>query len=119
MRAIEERLRPHLDENVASLWLEKWLQIHAGGNPTVFFPLYRLLRTRKDLTRAVTPDKQVVIEGFPRSGNSFARRAFIMAQDETFDVTSIAHHLHVPAQIVRAAQWQIPPWCSYEDPKML
>ena len=106
MRAIEERLRPHLDENVASLWLEKWLQIHAGGNPTVFFGLYRLLRTRKDLTRAVTPDKQVVIEGFPRSGNSFARRAFIMAQDETFDVTSIAHHLHVPAQVVRAAQWK-------------
>ena len=31
-----------------------------------------------------------------------------MAQDESFDVTSIAHHLHVPAQVVRAAQWQIP-----------
>ena len=108
MRAIEERLRPHLDENVASLWLEKWLQIHAGSHPTVYFSLYRLLRTRKDLTRAVTPDTQVVIEGFPRSGNSFARRAFIMAQEETFDVTRIAHHLHVPAQIVRAAQWRIP-----------
>ena len=108
MKAIEERLRPHLDENVASLWLEKWLQIHAGGNPTIFFGLYRLLRTRKDFMRAVTPDKQVVIEGFPRSGNSFARRAFIMAQEETFDVTRIAHHLHVPAQVVRAAQWRIP-----------
>jgi hypothetical protein len=117
MRAIEERLRPHLDENVASLWLEKWLQIHAGGNPTVFFVLYRLLRTRKDLTRAVTPDKRVVIEGFPRSGNSFARRAFIMAQDETFDVTSIAHHLHVPAQVVRAAQWQIPTLVLIRRPK--
>ena len=31
-----------------------------------------------------------------------------MAQDETFDVTRIAHHLHVPAQVVRAAQWRIP-----------
>jgi hypothetical protein len=31
-----------------------------------------------------------------------------MAQDETFDVTRIAHHLHIPAQVVRAAQWQIP-----------
>jgi hypothetical protein len=117
MRAIEERLRPHLDENVASLWLEKWLQIHAGGNPTVFFGLYRLLRTSKDLKRAVTPDKQVVIEGYPRSGNSFARRAFIMAQDETFDVTSIAHHLHVPAQIVRAAQWRIPTLLLIRKPK--
>ena len=42
MRAIEERLRPYVDENVASFWLEKWLQIHAGGHPAVFFGLYRL-----------------------------------------------------------------------------
>jgi hypothetical protein len=117
MRAIEERLRPHLDENVASLWLEKWLQIHAGGHPAVFFSLYRLLRTRKDLTRAVTPDKQVVIEGYPRSGNSFARRAFIMAQGEGFDVTSIAHHLHVPAQVVRAARLRIPTLVLIRRPK--
>jgi hypothetical protein len=101
-------LRPHLDENAAAFMVEKWLQIHAGGHPTVFFNLYRLLRTHKDLTLAVTPGKQVVIEGCPRSGNSFARRAFSMAQDETFDVTSIADRMHVPAQVVRAARWQIP-----------
>ncbi len=71
-------MRPHLDDNAAFM-VEKWLQIHAGGHPTGFFNLYRLLRTHKDLTLAVTSDKQVVIEGFPRSGNSFARRAFIMA----------------------------------------
>jgi hypothetical protein len=117
MRAIEERLRPHLDENVVSLWLEKWLQIHAGGHPAVFFNLYRLLRPRQDLSRAVTPDKLVVIEGFPRSGNSFARRAFIMAQDETFDVARIAHHLHVPAQVIRAARWRIPTLVLLRRPK--
>src|SRR5215207_3292428 len=117
MRAIEERLRPHLDENVASLWLEKWLQIHTGSHPAGYFSLYRLLRTRKDLTRAVTPDTQVVIEGFPRSGNSFARRAFIMAQGEAFDVTRIAHHLHVPAQVVRAARLQIPTLVLIRRPK--
>ncbi len=80
------------------------VEIHVGGHPTVYFGLYRLLRTRQDLSRAVTSNKQVVIEGFPRSGNSFARRASIMAQNETFDATRIAHHLHVPAQVVRAAQ---------------
>ena len=117
MRAIEERFGSYADEHPAVFSFEKWLQIHAGGNPTVFFALYRLLRTRKDLTRAVTPDKQVVIEGFPRSGNSFARRAFIMAQDETFDVTSIAHHLHVPAQVVRAAQLRIPTLLLIRKPK--
>jgi hypothetical protein len=117
MRAIEKRLRPYLDENVASLWLEKWLQIHAGGHPAVFFGLYRMLRPRQDLSRATTPDKLVVIEGFPRSGNSFARRAFIMAQGETFDKTRIAHHLHVPAQVIRGARWRIPTLVLIRRPK--
>jgi hypothetical protein len=116
-RAVEKRLRPYLDENAASLWLEKWLQIYAGGNPAVFFNLYRVLRPRQDLSRATTPDKLVVIEGFPRSGNSFARRAFIMAQGETFDVTRIAHHLHVPAQVVRASRWRIPTLVLIRRPK--
>jgi hypothetical protein len=31
-----------------------------------------------------------------------------MVQDERFDKTRIAHHLHVPAQVVRTTQWQIP-----------
>src|SRR5215212_166222 len=43
-----------------------------GGHPAVFFGLYRLLRTHQDLSRAVIPDKLMVIEGFPRSGNSFS-----------------------------------------------
>jgi len=106
MRTITERLRPHLDENAVAFRLEKWFQIHAGGHPSVYFSVYRLIR--QDQARIVTPDTQLVIEGFPRSGNSFARRAFVLAQDETFDVTRIAHHMHVPAQVVRAAQWRIP-----------
>jgi hypothetical protein len=117
MRAIEERLRPHLDENFVALRLEKWLQIYAGGHPALYFTLYRLLRTRKDLARAVTPDTQLVIEGFPRSGNSFARRAFIMAQNDPQIKNHIAHHLHVPAQVVRAARWKIPTLVLIRQPK--
>jgi hypothetical protein len=67
------------------------------------------VRTRRNLrTRVVTPDTQLVIEGFPRSGNTFARWAFVTAQGENFDRTRIASHLHVPAQVVQAARWQIP-----------
>jgi hypothetical protein len=108
IRAIEERLRRRLDENFVALKVEKWLQIHAGGHPAVYYNLYRVLRMRKDIARAVKPDTQLVIEGFPRSGNSFARRAFIMAQDDPQIKNHIAHHLHVPAQVVQAARWQIP-----------
>jgi hypothetical protein len=108
MDALKERLRPHLDQNAAAFKVEKWLQIHAGKYPAVYFSLYRTFRTPKDIVRAVTPDTQLVIEGFPRSGNSFARRAFVMAQNESPGKIRIAHHLHVPAQVVRASRWQIP-----------
>jgi hypothetical protein len=117
MRAIKERLRPHLDENPVAFKLEKWLQIHAGGHPAIYFNLFRLLRTRQDLERVVTPDTQLVIEGFPRSGNTFARRAFVVAQGDGFDRTRVASHLHVPAQVVQAARWQIPTLVVIRRPK--
>jgi hypothetical protein len=114
MDSIKERLRPYLDENTTALKLEKWLQIYAGGHPTLYFTLYRLLRTRKNLVGAVTPSTQLVIEGFPRSGNSFARTAFVMAQDEK---VRIAHHFHVPAQVVRAARLRIPTLVLLRKPR--
>ena len=98
-----------MDENPVAFKLEKWLQIHAGGHPAIYFNLIRLLRTRQDLrTRVITPQTQLVIEGFPRSGNTFARRAFVMGQSENVEQRRIASHLHVPAQVVQAARWQIP-----------
>ncbi len=103
MGATKERPGPYAGEHPAVFRLEKGLQIHAGKHPAVFFSLYRLLR--KDRSRMVTPETQLVIEGFPRSGNSFARVAFIQAQREK---VRIAHGLHVPAQVIRAAGWHIP-----------
>src|SRR4028119_2129047 len=85
MSTIKGRLRPHLDDSALAFRLEKWFQIHAGGRPSVYFSLYRLLR--QDLSRIVTQDTQLVIEGFPRSGNSSARRAFVMPQNESSDTT--------------------------------
>lgn len=117
MTVIKKRLRPLLDENPVAFKLEKLLQIHAGGNPTIYFTLYKLLRTRDDVKRIVARDTQLVIEGFPRSGNSFARRAFVLAQSENFDTRRIAHHLHVPAQVVQAARWQIPTLVLIRNPR--
>jgi hypothetical protein len=117
MRAIKERLRRYLERKPTALKLEKWLQTHAGGHPAIYFSLYRLLRTRQNLKGVVTPDKLLVIEGFPRSGNTFARRAFIMAQGERFDKTRIAVHFHVPAQVIRAARWRIPTLVVIRKPK--
>lgn len=50
-------------------------------------------------------ETQLVIEGFPRSGNTFAVYAFEQAQRRK---VSVAHHLHAPAQVIRATNWRIP-----------
>ena len=65
MRAIEERFESQVDERPAVFRFEKWLQTYAGKHPAAFYGLYRL--ARKDQARVVTPETQLVMEGFPRS----------------------------------------------------
>jgi hypothetical protein len=108
----EKRPRPYADERPAVFRFEKWLQTHAGKHPAAFYGLYRL--ARKDRARIVTPETQLVIEGFPRSANSFARVAFNRAQKGT---VRIATGLHVPAQVIRAARWRIPTLVLIRRPK--
>src|ERR687890_2680350 len=108
----EKRTRPYAEDRPAVFRFEKWLQTHAGKHPAAFYGLYRL--ARKDQTRAVMPETQLVIEGFPRSANSFARVAFNRAQKGT---VRIATGLHVPAQVIRAARWRIPTLVLIRRPK--
>jgi hypothetical protein len=108
----ENRSRPYADERPAVFRFEKWLQTHAGKHPSAFYGLYRL--ARKDRARVVTPETELVIEGFPRSANSFARVAFNRAQKGK---VRIATGLHVPAQVIRAARWRIPTLVLIRRPK--
>ena len=71
--------------------------------PKLFFPFVYLKKTSREL--AVGDQTDIVIEGFPRSGNSFAVSAFRAAQ---FQPVSIAHHLHAPAQIILGSRKKIP-----------
>ena len=83
--------------------LRRLIQMHVGKSPVIFSLAYRLLGKQKKL--AVRPDTEIVIEGFPRSGNSFAVLAFEVSQATP---VKIAHHLHAPAQVIRAAKFKIP-----------
>jgi hypothetical protein len=112
MLAIEERLRLYTNEHPAIFSLKKWLQINAGKHPAVFFSFYWL--SRRDRTCIVTPETQLVIEGFPRSANAFAAVAFRQAQNEK---VRVARSSHVPAQVIRAARWQIPTLVLIRKPK--
>ena len=80
-----------------------WARRYIGRHPFLFYNFYRLKPSYRDLL--VDRKTQIVIEGFPRSGNTFAVVAFEQAQRER---VRVAHHLHMPAQVVRAAEWGIP-----------
>src|SRR5262245_23802891 len=82
--------------------LRGWL----GQHPALYLPLAGGFRRAFDGSRkAVSRETEVVIEGFPRCGNSFAFAAFSLAQPRP---VRIAHHLHAPAQIIAGAKHGIP-----------
>lgn len=56
---------------MASLYhLEKWMQVRLGGHPRLYYPLYRLFRGQPQ--QVIHPESDLLIEGYPRSANSFA-----------------------------------------------
>ncbi|MFB2898323.1 hypothetical protein ACE1CI_35855 [Aerosakkonemataceae cyanobacterium BLCC-F50] len=71
--------------------------------PQLFFPLRSLLG--KGTKQAVQENTQLVIEGFPRSANSFCVAAIQSVQPKPL---IIASHLHAAAQVIRAADLSIP-----------
>jgi hypothetical protein len=100
-----------LDRSRVLFRAEKWLQVHAGKRPAIFYPLYSVVRG--DTLQVVRPDTEILIEGFPRSANSFAVVAFNRAQGGG---ARIANNLHVPAQIMRAAEWGVPALVLLRNP---
>jgi len=53
----------------------------------------------------INDDTEIVIEAAPSSGNSFAVQAFKIAQNRE---VRIAHHQHLPFQVIKACQKEIP-----------
>jgi hypothetical protein len=84
----------------------------AGRYPALFYPM---LHTVRGLTKGdpVTRETDVVIEGYPRSGNTFAVTALRMAQSRPLRVAS---YLHVPAQVVRASRMGLPTCVLIREP---
>jgi hypothetical protein len=83
-----------------------------GRYPPLYFPLFTLRRQNRTL--AVTASTDLVIEGYPRSANTFAVAAFEQAQP---GAVRVAHHLHVPAQVIRAAHLGVPALVLIRNPR--
>jgi hypothetical protein len=71
--------------------------------PMVFMPVARLRKKWRVLL--ASRQTEIVIEGFPRSGNTFAVVAFELAQGRP---VVIARHSHAPAQVIWAVRRNIP-----------
>jgi len=69
-------------------------------------------RSRKGLT-PVSWGVELVIEGFPRSANSFAVTAFEFAQERR---VRISHHFHMAGNVIYAARRNIPVLLLIRDP---
>ena len=74
----------------------------AGRYPRLFNTVFGAINDR---TRIVRPDTGLVIEGFPRSANSFSVFAFLNSGAGDM---ALAHHVHSPSQIILAAKYGIP-----------
>lgn len=84
-------------------------------------PLWRLVqylryRNSHRICRLVTPTHNVVLEGYPRSGNSFAVRAFLHSNGTEKD-WAIATHFHSFAQVSLAAKWKRPTAVFVRNPR--
>src|SRR5215469_13619064 len=71
------------------------------------------LREPEDPRPWVSRTTEIVIEGYPRSGNTFAVVAFRLAQGREIE---IAHHLHAATQIKRAARLDVPSVVLIREP---
>jgi hypothetical protein len=99
----------------ADVWLRRArysVRTHISGSPALYLPLVRL-RYRGVTDRVVGPDTDLVIEGFQRSGNTFAVIAFEVSQPRPY---ATAHHLHAAAQIIASARHGVPCLLLVRDP---
>ncbi len=78
------------------------------------YPAIALPLARRRHGFPVGRDSDIVIEGFPRSGNTFAYTAFVMAQPKP---VRAAGRVHAPAQLIAGARWGIPGIVLIRDPE--
>lgn len=88
------------------------LRMRIARHPRLFLPLVDLKPRLRPLR--VRHDTELVIEGFPRSANTFSVLAFERLQSRP---VRLAHHLHAPAQVIQAARWGVPVLLLLRNPR--
>lgn len=103
------------------------LRTFSRQHPALFLPFsrWRWNRWRKKYCldtsgpepaapQPIMPDTEIVIEGFPRTANTFAHIAFKVAQTRP---VKIAHHTHAAAQVIAGVRKSIPTIVLIREPE--
>jgi hypothetical protein len=83
-----------------------------GRHPILLFAIYRAFGLYAG--RRVTATSELVIEGAPRSGTTFCYEAFLQVQARP---VTVAYHLHLPAQVMRAVTLGVPTLVVIREPE--
>ena len=95
-----------VDSDISFLNMYSTIRTLARKSPRVYFAFNRYSERPSDGSyRRLTRRHDIVIDAYPRSANTFATFAFILAQSQR---TMVAHHFHAPAALVRASRLGIP-----------
>ncbi len=95
--------------------LKYHIKLQLEKHPRLFMGVLRVKRFRHwSKVWLVSRHSDITIEGYPRSGNSFARAAFSSVAGEE---CRIATHVHSYAQILRSVQLGIPTLVLVRPPK--
>lgn len=100
-----------IQTNISFIRDQKYrLQARIGRYPDLYYKIYARRYPFSEM--AVREETNICIEGFPRSANSYAVAAFKL------DNAGVkpGHHLHVPAQILRARKLRKPVIAVIREP---
>lgn len=82
-------------------------------SPTFYLPFARR-KYPGPSPEVIGPETELVIDGYTRSASTFAVYALQLAQDRP---VRLAHHLHAPAQLIRAARTGVPALLLIREPR--
>lgn len=100
-------VQTYLRTQLISQTLQRW--------PWLYIEVQKLrYRSKRFARRIVTRNHALMIEGFPRSGTSFAVQATQQANPDL--VGRIATHLQTPAHLIRATKPSVPGMVLVRDP---
>lgn len=77
----------------------------AAEHPLLYNALLKVKTNDYLGARLADPSTDIVIDAFPRSGNTFAYFAFQMSQERDLNV---GHHSHAPSQFILADRYHVP-----------